>query len=255
MSVAIHNIPEPTRAALIAMERTPIREQAESLGLAYTTVKQYRSAMIKAGLVRPLTKCATAADVRRLRVLAANGYGIAGAAQCLEMSDSQVAELASRHKIRFGHGWWHLTGLESLMGVSEDAITHWRAREWLTPQASSEPRGKRHGYRGIYLRVNHRDLVAFLSIREAWMTYAPEGIQDAELRRIAQMYRDTAGGRWVSAKELAGMAYLHITSLRKRLARGWPGWEMARYGRMRFFWMPTGAALPPYIEQSKARKA
>lgn len=252
-------ISETTQAALRELACRPLKEQAKQLGLSLTTVKTYRSALIRAGLLHPAPRpdAVSASDIARIRRLAALGYSHRGIAECVGISPRWVTELAQQHGIYVGkekRGVWTMTGLEALFDVPDSVVELWRVRGWLHPHTSLPGR---EGSHGVYLYVDRASLQSFIrEERAAWLTYRPEALADEQLRALAIRVRELAGGRWVHSTEVAERAgFNKIATVWKRCSLGWlDGWEWVSIGRSRYLWWPDGAELPPYERKERSDK-
>lgn len=254
MTATLARIPKPTREALIKMCGFSLDHQAAELGLSRYQVKRYRSALIAAGQLeprKPRVRIFPPEQVAHVRRLASYGYSHVGIAQIVELSETQVKRLCDRHGITTGVGFWSMSDLEQIMGVSRWAVAVWQKQEWITPQPAKDTSNRKRRS-GIYHRITRREMVSFLTIRAAWPSYHPDRINDPELRQTAEMLRRNARGRWVSLREVADMACVEVTCITGRRKNGWlADWEWTGYGRGIYLWMPDGSVLPPYIERPK----
>lgn len=244
----MRHIAEDVQKALVRMADDPIAKIALRLKLAPTTVKAYRSAMIRAGKLQPRKRIATPDDIARIRRLATQGLSLVGIAERVGISTDQTWRLMRREGITLGGDVWSLTELQRLFGVGRDTVRIWRAREWIAPTLIKGDEAKR----GIAQRVSRSDLQRFVRERDAWPTYNPALIQDDALRALALRVRELAGGEWVQLTELANRAGIVPTAVDKRLSNGWlAGWEWTRVGNWRFVWWPAKQLLPPYVERDR----
>jgi lambda repressor-like predicted transcriptional regulator len=243
-------ISEDIRKALIKMNGRPLRQQAEQLGLAPTTIRNYRSALIKVGLLPPMRRSAVPEDVERIRRLIQRGMSLAGVAERVGISTDTCWRIMRRHKIARTAEVWSGREIMALFGVHRRTLVHWRNEGWL---ALLQTRGDQFTS-GAPQRATRDDLVRFLHVREAWPAYVPNLITDPALRALALQVRRVAGGEWVGLKELAARARLSIDATAKRLRKGWLGaWPQTLHGRERFVWWPAGAPLPEYVERPRYR--
>lgn len=258
MTVSLNRISKKTQEALIQMNGLTLSHQAAELRLALTTVRAYRSTLIKAGMLKSRVKRFadfTPDQIDRVRRLASYGYSHSGIAQLTEFSVPQVGRICKEHNIKTGEGYWTLADLEQVMGIPESTVERWRDEEWITPQLTKEVGGRRRSRRSVRQLVTRRDMVDFLTIRAAWPSYQPSNINDPELRQAAEMMRCSARGRWVPLSDVADMAGIYFTRVARRMKNGWlADWEWTTIGRARYLWMPDGSMLPPYIERWKGRK-
>ena len=95
-----------------------------------------------------------------------------------------------------------------------------------------------------HYRISRAALADFMRDRSYWMEYAVSGIQDAELRRLAEMVRAEAGGRWEKLRMFANGAAPGTFSAWR--AAGWPGpgWEVVHRGTADWIWLPARTAPP-----------
>lgn len=256
--ITIAQIPLAVRQQLQRLADRPLAEQAMRLDLARTTIKTYRSALIRAGLLQPRARQATPEDIARMRRLADQGLSLAGIAERIGISTEQCWRVMRREGIARGREVWNLGAIARLFDVSRDATEQWRDAGWLT---LTPARGDEF-QRGIPQRATRADLVRFVHERAAWPSYSPSRIADSALCELAEAARRHAGGAWVPLADVAERAGIVAHAVRKRATTtDWlAGWEWTQIGRAWYLWWPNGATLPPYTprdawETRRARQA
>lgn len=240
----IDRVPVATRDQLRKLSDLPISTQAKRLGLSPNTIRAYRSAMIRSGLLQPKIRSATPADEARIARLAARGLSVRGITERVGLGRVQVSEVL-RSVDRTGERWG-LKALVALFGVSDEAVRAWRDAGWL---ALTPARGDEY-VKGVAQVASRDELRRFIHVREAWPSYSPALIVDEELRALALQVRRLAGGEWLSLTEIACRASIGVEAVPKRMRHGWlADWPQTRCGRARFVWVPTGAEMPEYVER------
>lgn len=97
------------------------------------------------------------------------------------------------HGLRAGYVWTE-TQLAAMFGVHEAAVISWRRAGYLTASSIGASSYK------LFARA---EIEAFLRCRTGWPLWTPEQIDHQELRAYARFERIKAGGRWVTAQEVA----------------------------------------------------
>lgn len=250
--LTLNDVPASTQKKLIEYAHKPLRWIAKRLKLSHNTVKAYRSAMIKGGLIASRRRHVTDEDIARIRRLAAYGYSLVGIAERMDMPRGTIWRITRQCHIELcPSDMWSLTDLERLFQISDKMPNIWRRHGWIvgTPASGDEPA------RGVTLWLTRRELQHLVRTQDAWPTFNPWHIRDADLRADAVRCRELAGGRWVSLAEVCAAAGVQYGTISKREANGWlDGWRWVRIGRARWLWWPDGAILPPYQGQSHTPK-
>lgn len=267
----VPGVPARVVAHLLATHRTQsAREQAQALGLSVGRVETCRWRLYRAGLLdkqqRARRRPWAPEEVERARWLLADGCTPAEAAAALGRTvDGLRRALVSYAGVPLGRarGGRTLEELVALFRCGRGTPALWVRAGYLRAQRyGPEPpiparRGRRPPPRVHDTRHWHvtRDaLLDFVGVRAAWMTYRAEDIQDADLRAYALARRREVPGRWVRFTEVARtLGYERQTVYGWHVARGWPGvgWEVVRWGRTLYLWLPPHTALPgsPYEQQ------
>lgn len=110
----------------------------------------------------------------------------------------------------------------TLMGIQQHTLKLWIARGWL--RAHRGYGRKSRNTARLRLLVSDDALDAFLAIRDAWVTWEPGQMTDADWRARAEEVRAKAHGRWVRTDTLAREMGVSL-----RTAQSWVRlWETTR---------------------------
>lgn len=255
----------PARAAsyLVATYATrTAREQAEALGVTHHTVLAYRSLLVRAGLLDPARRAEfrryTEAERERAARLARQGLTLQEIADALGRpvgkTSQLLAPLGGIRRLRAegrADAWFSAEQAAVLMGVHPGTIRDWLAHGALVadrtkPQltASGQLRKSVQGNRHGVHRITRAALCEFVRERSWWMTYGVRGIQDQDIRQLAETVRRAARGAWVKLRSVAPP--VSTTTYVVWRAEGWPGpgWEVIRRGTADWLWLPEGSAPP-----------
>lgn len=242
-------------------------EQAAALGLSVHHVRACRSRLYRAGALRPEHRAPTKAqgrpmtrsDAARAKALLEQGVSLELIAASLgRRAGNNIYDLIMRvYGVPAGaltrNRPYTALQLSRLMGVSNGTVYGWIARGWLEtyrtrPEPETPPRRRAPGEsrRDGHHQITRGALADFLRDRTTWMTWGVASITDAEWQQLARTYRQYAGGRWMSAVQIAQAHHYGDNAGQGWVRAGWPGvpWETTTYGRQVFVWLPDGAVLP-----------
>lgn len=198
-------------------------EQAAQLGLSPHYVMKLRSELIRAGVVDPAERAGPMRpwsddELVRARLLIEEGKSVAQVARALGRSYHAVVcalqkheggvERVRRQELCRVRSLWETA---QLFGVSYPRAFVWVRERWLKARRNGAwrhagPAQRAKTKRVAYL-VSDDAIMAFLSVREAWVTYDPADITDAAWRAAAEDARAAAGGFWITAQDYASQAY------------------------------------------------
>lgn len=243
-------------------------EQAAHLGRRRDRVKEWRRKLYAAGLLDPRDRLPRRAlrdeELERMTAILRSGGTLREAAEALERNYHTV-----RRHLEMRGLWVEdlaadarrpLCGVEIAreLGVRPKLVADWIHAGALpagrvgrqvarTTRQVAWRNGKRAplGDRRAHL-VQWPDLYAFLGRREYWMSWEPQRIVNADLRRAAEAHRRAYPGRWWSWPEVADALHYSRTSVRDWLRDSPPGapYAIARWGATCYLWVPGGTALP-----------
>lgn len=266
-------VPEEAAAYLVRTHAThTTAQQAADLGVSLECIHKFRTTLYRAGRLsttgRKSNRSWMPAELARAATLIRQGCTLTEAASALERTPralaialrragSSVAALVAERKQ--ADTLYTARQVTRLMAVHMHTLRLWLRNGWLSARTGAEVtapaeatrRGRpskaaRPQKRKATWLVTRADLIAFLQERGAWMTYTAEAIQDAELRRLATLYRSEARGRWWSRTELAAALYYSLGALNRwRRLYAWPaGVETVLVRGALYFWIRDGEPLP-----------
>lgn len=223
-----------------------LREQVRQLRSSEDFVNRRRRKLYAEGRIRkaerashaPVTEAEIAA-VRRLWDAGLTSYEIAAART---VTRHRITEILRRAGItaadRPRREEYGRPDLRALFQVDDTTIRAFTARGWL-PDSRLVPKG------GAHARYTRADILAFLRNRETWVAWEPRQITDPQMRRVAEMERAAAGGRWWQFRELYAALGVDETTLNlwARRYRLFGDREIANWGGAgKFVWLTAAEA-------------
>lgn len=225
---------------------TSIADQAAHLNSTINSVRRIQYLLNKAGVItgrlskaaRERRKCRDAMLAERIARLAADGATAPSIAKQLKQPLGRIT-----HIIRKLGGMQALRGdvynldeVANLFQVTWATARNWVKQGWLTAKRNPRPCS--------VFAVRRFDLIAFIAVRAAWPSYAPQLIRDEELRSRALQVQQSAGGRWYSRREIAIRAGVHLETVRHWREKGYlQDMEATTYGHATYYWLPDGHPL------------
>lgn len=231
--------------------------QAEVLGVTRGVVKQRRRHLYDAGRIDPNDRAyrppITDAAAESIRRLYAAGYSRESIVALQQASEYRVDTSLYRRGPRPARAeYFGKSQVAELFGVTRFIVDEWIALGWL-PCAKSQPERRSSWHR--WLRA---DLAEFIRNRATWVAYHERQITDPELRRLAELERAQAGGRWVTRKEIAHALGVTPSTIKHYASElgylaDWP--TTTTYGKTFYYWLRDGEPLPPLPTARRYRAA
>lgn len=225
---------------------TSIADQAAHLNSTINSVRRIQYLLNKAGVItgrlskaaRERRKGRDAMLAERIARLAADGATAPSIAKQLKQPLGRITHiihtLGGMQALR--GDVFNLDEVANLFQVTWATARNWVKQGWLT--------AKRNTGAGCVFAVRRFDLIAFIAVRPAWPSYAPQLIRDEELRERALQVQKAAGGRWYSRREIAIRAGVHLETVRHWREKGYlQDMETTTYGHATYYWLPDGHPL------------
>lgn len=236
-----------TAAYIIETYQTvPIAEQAAHLGKTPESVRHLHHKLGHAGAIvarlskaaRERRKARDAMLVERVRRLVSDGLTIDRIAKTLKQPEGRVAciveELGGTQQLRTNV--YSLDQVAALFQVTAENVHRWIDCDWL--------KATRNNKAGSTFAVKRSDLIAFVTVRLAWPSYAPRLIKDEELRERAIAAQASTTGKWYSRQEIAQRSGVHLETPRFWDEKGYlTELETTTYGRTIYYWLPNNHPL------------
>lgn len=242
---------------LVQTHRThSVAQQAKALGLSDRRAEALRAALYKAGVLHPNNRASrprTPERVDRARRLLESGATPGEVAKAVGASIHAVQRAIEKHAgVTLGELRRGYTAEQAaeMMGVCYTTVRLWIDYGHLQARRydSWVDRRKRKGAVGrTHWHIERDALLDFVRLRPLWMTYEPEGITDPAIRTLAQAARRECPGRWVRFSEIAETLHYGRATVTNWYRDGrWPGpdWEVIRWGKTYYLWLPPHTALP-----------
>lgn len=222
-------------------ETVSIAEQAQRLNSTINSVRRIQYLLNKAGVItgrlskaaRERRKGRDAMLAERIARLAADGATAPSIAKQLKQPLGRIThiirKLGGMQALRADV--YSLEQVATMFCVTWATAHNWVKQGWLT--------AKRNTGAGCVFAVNRFDLIAFIGVRPAWPSYAPQLIRDDELRERALQVQQSAGGRWYSRREISIRAGVHLETVRHWREKGYlQDMEATTYGHATYYWLP-----------------
>lgn len=227
-------------------ETVSIADQAAHLNSTINSVRQIQSRLNKAGVItgrlskaaRDRRKGRDAMLVERIRRLTADGVTRDTIAKQLKQPVGRVMSIirsiGGAQPLRTGT--YTLDEVAAMFQVTWANAHNWVKQGWLKATRSKGV--------GRLFAVRRFDLIAFIAVRPAWPSYAPQLIRDEELKERALAAQKAAGGKWYSRREISIRAGVHLETVRHWREKGYlADMEATTYGHATYYWLPDGHPL------------
>ncbi len=268
LAASAAGVPLRVAAHLIATHTTDTtNQQGAAVGLHEKTIRKYRAALYRAGLLHITASVYAQANTharqqlgRVLRLLR-SGQGVCDVMAATGLSKPYIYEMCEPYggvsHIRDTSQAMSLLQAATLLGIAFDTLRLCIDAGYLVvgrhqrsaPGANDAARTRYCATHVDTTRfwVSRADVFDFLRERAAWPRYSVHTIRDQEFKAYAMLHQRTAGGAWRSRNEIAEMMGIHKETAAKYIKRGWlREWETTIYGRVTYYWHPNGVAIPQW---------
>lgn len=193
----------------------------------------------------------TANDDERLYTLIQSGSNVLCIARAFHRSAKRIYERAGERyggfdAIRSG-AFSVRTAVEvgRLFSVHHEVVRLWIGRGYLQAKRNASSPGAHYRH---YL-ITDEALIAFLSVREAWVSYTPRQIQDVDWRRLAEECHAAVPGEWLIPKQVGRCYNRRAGEVRDWIRQG--VLPATRIGGLLFVW---SSDLLGFVPPPPARK-
>lgn len=188
------------------------------------------------GLIQAGTSTREVAKRLNRTVASVHGYCEVELGGVLAIRQNALASVRTRRQVA------------QLFGVSETVARRWAKKHWLWGRRNWGQRESTDAKRRSWLFTDEA-IQKFVHIREAWMTWDPEGITDPGWREYAQDVRAKAGGYWIKSTEAAALRHYSEQSAWRWIAEyGLPAYFD---GNTHWVWSTDLDAFVPPLERPR----
>lgn len=190
-----------------------VRDQANRLGLRVNQVRQRRRVLIHRGLIRPIQSKYHTIQRNAQHIIRQINQGVpfGRIAKQYRIQPDSLRDTLKRYYPTFQTRRTYFTSeVAKLFGVTTKVVLFWRKQGWL--KYLKEDR---------FTYIQHQDLKAFLSVREAWPWYRIEKMPMTMWRQRAYLTRKQIGGSWLSTQQVGALLYFSQTHIKELIRDGY----------------------------------